>query len=292
MNSMTAFGRGISETPSRTLTVEVKSVNGRFFDCTVRAPRSMSYMEEDIKAYLQSRGIRRGKLEVSVNMDKHGAEACGVTVDLRLAQAYVAALRTLRDELSLPDDISVMHVAEKSDLFVYEKPKDDEGALTAEVMSALDIAVTAFLERRAAEGANTCADIGDKMQTVMSCAEEIGRLSKEHIGDLRERFEERLRSLLADNAPDEGRLLTECALWADRLAIDEELARLASHYQAFLSYLDSEEPVGRPLDFLLQEFNRETNTIGSKAAHAGIARLVVRMKTELEKIREQVQNLE
>ncbi len=294
MNSMTAFGRGVNETAARTITVEMKSVNSRFLDCTVRLPRSISYLEEDIKASIQAAGIRRGKIEISVNLDLHGAETCAVTPDLRLASSYIGALRTLRDEFGLTDDISVMRVAENRDLFLYEKPKEDGDVLKSELFSALDEAKEAFLARRAVEGENTKKDIAEKMQTVMAAAAEIGQLSEAHVRDCRQRFEERLRALMGENAPppDEARLLTECALYADRMAIDEELARLSSHYEAFLGYLKSKEPVGRPLDFLLQEFNRETNTIGSKANHAVIARLVVKMKTELEKIREQVQNLE
>lgn len=294
MNSMTAFGRGVYEAPARTVTVEVRAVNNRFLDCSVRLPRALSYFEDDIKAAVLARGIRRGKVDVSVAVDLHGAEACTVTPDLRLAASYVEALRTLRDELGLADDISVMRVAAKNDIFLYEKPPSDEEALKADIFAALTPALDAFAARRAAEGENTARDIADKMRTVMGYAEEIGKLSREHVEDCRARFEERLRALMGEGAPppDDARLLTECALYADRIAIDEELARLKSHYEAFLGYLASDEPVGRPLDFLLQEFNRETNTIGSKASHAAIARLVVGMKTELEKIREQVQNVE
>lgn len=292
MNSMTAFGRGVFESEARSVTVEMRSVNNRFLDLTVRLPRAYICFEEQIKNYLQSRGIKRGKLDVTVTIEKRTAQSNLLEVDFDFTESYVEALRSLRDRLSLPDDISVMKVAERSEVFRQKREEENEDAVLSDIMTALKDAADAFLLRRAQEGANTSLDILEKMKNVMQAASEIEGLAEEHVKDVRAHLEERIRTLMADVPPDESRLLTECALYADRLAIDEELARLKSHYEAFLSYLDSEEPVGRPLDFLLQEFNRETNTIGSKANHATIARLVVKMKTELEKIREQIQNLE
>ncbi|MBR6795351.1 MAG: YicC family protein [Clostridia bacterium] len=292
MNSMTAFGRGVLENEARAVTVEMRSVNNRFLDLTVRLPRAYICFEEQIKNYLQSRGIKRGKLDVTVTIEKRAAQSNLLEPDFDFATSYVEALRALRDGLGLTDDISVMRVASRAEVFRLKREEEDEDAILSDIMAALKDATDGFLARRAQEGANTSLDIQEKMKNVMQAAEEIEALAAEHVRDVRAHLEERIRTLMADVVPDESRLLTECALYADRLAIDEELARLKSHYQAFLSYLDSEEPVGRPLDFLLQEFNRETNTIGSKASHATIARLVVRMKTELEKIREQIQNLE
>ena len=292
MNSMTAFGRGVFENEVRSVTVEMRSVNNRFLDLTVRLPRSYICFEDPIKNYLQSRGIKRGKLDVTVTLEKRAAQSNLLEPDLDFAESYVAALRELRDRFALTDDISVMRVASRSEVFRPKREEEDEEAVLADIMAALKEAADAFLARRAQEGANTSLDIQEKMKNVMQAAAEIEELAAEHVRDVRAHLEERIRTLMAEVPPDESRLLTECALCADRLAIDEELARLKSHYQAFLSYLDSEEPVGRPLDFLLQEFNRETNTIGSKANHATVARLVVKMKTELEKIREQIQNLE
>ncbi len=292
MNSMTAFGRGLLENEARAVTVEMRSVNNRFLDLTVRLPRAYLCFEDPIKNYLQSRGIKRGKLDVTVTIEKRAAQSNLLEPDFDFAESYVEALRELRDRLALTDDISVMKVASRSEVFRLKREEEDEDAILSDIMEALKEATDAFLARRAQEGANTSLDIQEKMKNVMQAAAEIEALATEHVRDVRVHLEERIRVLMADVPPDESRLLTECALYADRLAIDEELARLKSHYEAFLSYLDSEEPVGRPLDFLLQEFNRETNTIGSKANHATIARLVVRMKTELEKIREQIQNLE
>lgn len=293
MNSMTAFGRGIHETEARTITVEMRAVNNRFLDCNIRLPRAYTAFEDGLKSYLQSRGIKRGKLDVNVTIEKNGIKTSALEPDFEFAASYIEALRKIRDHFDLTDDISVMRVAARTEVLTVKREEDeDEEELFADILAATAMATDEFLARRAAEGENTRRDITEKMQNVMAAAHEIAALSAAHIADCRTRLEERLHTLMGDVPIDEARLLTECALFADRMAIDEELARLESHREAFFSYLDSDEPVGRPLDFLMQEFNRETNTIGSKANHAGIARLVVTMKTELEKIREQIQNLE
>lgn len=294
IRSMTAFGRAVRVDDARTVTVELRSVNSRFFDCTVRLPRAYTFLEEKIKAYVQQHALSRGKMEVSVSVARTGGSDMRVALDQDLARGYVAALRTLRDTCQLQDDISVMRVAERGELFTFVQPEEDPGDVWETVCAALGEAVAGYRAMREAEGRRTEEDICAKLENIRRCATEVAALSREDVGGYRARLEARLRPLLGEVGvvPDEGRLLTECAIFADKIAVDEELARLDSHFTAFRALCQSEEPAGRKLDFLVQEMNRETNTIGSKACNARIAHLVVDMKGELEKIREQVQNIE
>lgn len=294
IKSMTAFGRASSTGEAKDVTVEIKSVNSRFFDCQVKLPRSLTYLEERIKARVQKNGIARGKVDVFVTVDRHTAEVGDIRVDIPLAKKYVEALRTLRDELALKDDISVMTVARNSDLFTFEKPSEDEEGEWAQLCEALDGALASHGEMRTAEGERALEDICAKIEHIREMADKVEAISKSDTVGYRDKLEERLRKILDDNAVviDENRLLTECAVWADKIAIDEELVRLRSHFGAFYDIVALPEPSGRKLDFLVQELNRETNTIGSKANNAAIARIVVDMKGEIEKIREQVQNIE
>ena len=293
-NSMTAFGRCRLNAEGRDITVEIRSVNNRYLDCSVRLPRSMSALEERIKPYLQSRGISRGKVEVYISVDVTVSEDSAIMLDAGYAAGYIAALHQLRDIFKLKDDISVMSVAQNRDLFRIQKPEDDLEADWQRLLPALDGAVDIFLKARRDEGARLEADINRKIQNIRANAQKIGELSQKDIVGYRDKIEERIREILADNrvTVDENRLLTECAIAADRLAIDEELVRLNSHFEAFADIAAATEPSGRRIDFLLQEINREVNTIGSKGQNAAIARLVVDCKGELEKIREQIQNIE
>ncbi len=294
IRSMTGFGRARVEAPDKDITVEIRSVNSRYFDCTVKAPRALSPLEERIKAYLQREATTRGKVEVFITVDRHADEAAAITVDIPLARAYLASLCTLRDELSLADDISVMKVAENRDLFHYSRAEEDAEAEWERLLPVLKAAAAEFLAARTREGERTEADIREKLLSVEEMAGRVEALSLADKGAYREKLEARVRQLMGETglAPDEGRLLTEVALFADRIAIDEELSRLRSHFVAFGELCAGDAPAGRRLDFLMQELNRETNTIGSKANNAEIAHLVVAMKGELEKIREQVQNVE
>lgn len=296
MNSMTAFGRAARDYERYTLTVELRSVNNRFLDCSVRLPRAYAALEEKIKEYVRSRGISRGKLEISVQVESHGDEGRVFECDASLAASYVEALRSAKDELSLAGEVSVADLARRTELFRVvaraENAEDADAAFYADLLPVLADAVDIFLERRRAEGENAMRDMQEKMEKTMACARKVAELSRAHISEYREQLEARLRELLGETPIDEYKILNECALVADRLAIDEELSRLESHKKAFDTYLASGESVGRSLDFLMQELNRETNTIGSKAQNAEIAQLVVCMKNELEKIREQVQNVE
>ena len=294
IKSMTAFGRAKREGEDKDVTIEIKSVNSRFFDCNVKIPRAYSFLEERIKAYVQKNAVSRAKVDVYVTVDRHTAELGSVKVDRAFAESYITALRELRDTFGLADDISVMSVARNQDVFTFERPEEDAEAEWELIRSVLDEAISGYVDMRSAEGKKAEDDIKSKIELVREYSNEVERISREDTVGYRDKLEARLRQILVDNsvAIDENRLLTECAVWADKIAIDEELVRLRSHFGAFYDICAMAEPSGRKLDFLMQELNRETNTIGSKANNARIARIVVNMKGELEKIREQVQNIE
>ena len=224
----------------------------------------------------------------------HGSDVGEISVDLAYAGKYIEALRKLCSEFSLKDDISVMSIARYTDIFTVKKPEEDAERDWLDVKSVLDTAVEQFLSAREREGANIEADLREKIRGIRSTVDRIEELSEGDASDYKQKLEERIRKMLSDNkiTVDESRILTECAIFADKIAIDEELVRLRSHFGAFEEYAESREPVGRKLDFLLQEMNREINTIGSKCNNSNIARYVVDVKTELEKVREQIQNIE
>ena len=291
---MTAFGRAKRQGEIKDITIEIKSVNSRFFDCNVKLPRAYIFLEERIKEHIRKNAVGRAKVDVFVTVDNHKTTNLSVGIDLDYARSYIEALKALRDEFSLTDDISVMTVARNQDVFTYDRAEEDLEAEWELFRSVLDEAILGYTEMREREGAKAEADIKAKIEQVRSYADEVERISLEDTVGYRDKLEARIRAILDDASisPDENRLLTECAIWADKIAIDEELVRLRSHFGAFYDIIASSEPSGRKLDFLMQELNRETNTIGSKANNARIARIVVNMKGELEKIREQIQNIE
>lgn len=291
---MTAFGRARVTTEEKDITVELKSVNNRYFDCSMRLPRRYAFLEERIKAYIQQKGVTRGKVDVFVGVDTLADADTEISVDETYARGYIKALETLRDSFSLRDDISVMTVAADRSVFTVRRAEDDAERDFEMIRAVLDKALDDFLAARSAEGGKIERDILAKLDFIRDCAKEIAAFSEEEIASYQARFTERLKQLLGDNniVIDEARVLTECAIYADRVAIDEELTRLDCHFGAFRDILAVGEPCGRKLDFLLQEINRETNTIGSKAQNLEIAKRVVTIKAELEKIREQIQNIE
>ena len=294
IRSMTAFGRARKTVGGKDITVEIRSVNNRFFDCSVKIPRAFSFLEEKIKPHLQSAGVTRGKTDVFISIDVIDSPAAQVTIDEGYAGAYIDALRKLRDSFGLADDISVMSVAQNRDIFIITKPEDDAEKDWADLCTVLDEAVEKFIAAREREGENIKVDLLSKLEAIRENVDKIEKLSETDTVSYREKLEARLREMLSDNRIvfDENRILTECAVFADKIAIDEELVRLRSHFDGFGQILSSDEPVGRRLDFLVQEINRETNTIGSKCQNSSIARLVVDIKCEIEKIREQIQNVE
>ncbi|MBE6588636.1 MAG: YicC family protein [Ruminococcaceae bacterium] len=294
IRSMTGFGRCRMTVEGLDITVEIKSVNSRFLDCNTKISRAYGYLEERVKPYLLSRGVSRGKVDVWISVESLGAEAADISLDEGYLRGYLAALHTLRDSYGLRDDISVMSVAANRDVFLVKKPEEDIERDWSAVKTALDAATDVFLEVRRREGESLAADMRAKLENLRSLVDRIEQLSQACIGTYRERLAQRIREALADNliTPDETRLLTECAIYADKVAIDEETVRLRTHFEAFEKILADGDAVGRRLDFLLQEMNREVNTTGSKCSDAAIAALVVDAKCELEKIREQIQNLE
>ena len=294
IRSMTAFGRAKRQGEAKDITIEIKSVNSRFFDCNVKLPRAYIFLEERIKEHIKQNAVGRAKVDVFVTVDNHTSGLGNVGLDTAYLESYISALSRLRDEFGLKDDISVMTVARNQEIFTYDKPEEDLEAEWELFRSVLDEAIAGYVEMREREGAKLENDVKAKIELVRSYADEVEEISKSDIVGYRDKLEAKIRSFLEDAkiTPDENRLLTECAIWADKIAIDEELVRLRSHFGAFYDICASKEPSGRKLDFLMQELNRETNTIGSKANNARIARIVVNMKGELEKIREQVQNVE
>ena len=296
LKSMTAFGRarGMSSDGALDITAEIRSVNSRYLDCTVRLSRMYAHLEDKVKAYLSEAGVTRGKVEVYIGVDVLEQRGMEVMLDREAARSYIAALEQLRDEFSLKDDISVMRVAANRDLFVVKKPEEDDDRDWGEIRAVLAQAVAGWNDMRTAEGENLCRDLLAKAEMIKAMAAQVKTLSEADIAGYPQKLEQRIRKFLADFDAEasEQRILTEAAIFADKAAIDEELVRLDSHFKAFAGIIASDEPAGRKLDFLVQEINRETNTIGSKAGDAQIAHLVVDMKTEIEKIREQIQNLE
>ena len=294
VKSMTGFGRSVSSVDGLDITVEVKSVNSRYLDCTVKISRAFAYLEERIKPYLQSRGISRGKVDVYIGIEVADSGSVAVEIDEGYLKGYLDALYRLRDRYGLADDISVMTVARNTDIFRVKKPEEDIERDWTRVLSVLEPAVDAFIASREREGESIAADMYKKLEGISKTVDEIEQLSADSVLHYRERLAERIREALSDNqiTPDEGRLLTECAIYSDKVAIDEELLRLRTHLKSFHAMLADGEPVGRKMDFLIQEMNREINTTGSKCNDAPIAQRVVQVKCELEKIREQIQNLE
>ncbi len=296
LKSMTAFGRArkMSSDGALDITAEIRSVNSRYLDCSVRMSRSVSHLEDRVKTALSEAGITRGKVEVYIGVDVLEQRGMEIALDREAARAYVAALNQLREEFGLTDDISVMRVAQNRELFVVKKPEEDDEHEWTEIRAVLSEALAGFNEMRRKEGENLCRDILGKAEKIRGMAEEVKKLSEADIAGYPQKLEQRIRKFLEDFDAEasEQRILTEAAIYADRAAIDEELVRLGSHFKALSEIVNSDEAAGRKLDFLVQEINRETNTIGSKAGNAQIAHLVVDMKTEIEKIREQIQNLE
>ena len=293
IRSMTAFGRATGKAPGRDIIVEIKSVNNRFFDCQVKLPRLFAFLEDNVKKQIAARGIARGKVDVYITIDVTDTAGVEVDIDRTYAKSYIDALKKLSAEFDLPCDITTMRVAQNRDIFAVKKAEEDAEAEWQALLPVLNAALDAFIAARESEGENMRRDIAEKKANVKALAEKIAPLSERDKAEQYEKMKERIRDLIGESVQiDEAKLITECAVYADKIAVDEEIVRLASHFEAFDAILAAKEPVGRKLDFLMQEMNRETNTIGSKACDVEIARIVVEMKSELEKIREQIQNIE
>ncbi len=291
IRSMTGYGRDQQLLHGRSITVEIRSVNHRYFEFSCRAPRGCAFLEDRLKRALQS-AISRGKVEVSLTLQTVESRNTSVAVDHALAGQYITALRALGEEYSLPDDLTLSTVARLPDLFTLCRGEEDEEELAADVLSVLRNALTHFVAMRETEGERLKADVLSRVVTMEQHLTFVEERSPQTVAEYRARLTAKLTELLNGAVPDENRILTEAAIVADRLAVDEETVRLRSHFAQLRKIMESAEPVGRKLDFLVQEMNRETNTIGSKCSDTAIAGHVVEMKSEIEKIREQIQNIE
>lgn len=291
IRSMTGYGRAEATVGGRGIAVEIKSVNHRYFEFTSRTSRGYSFLDEKLKSYVQSR-VFRGKVDVFVSIETLEDAAAEVHVNHSLAAGYVNALRELQERYGLQDDITVCSVARYSDIFSVHKASEDEDAVWQAVQTVLQTALERFVSMREAEGARLKADVESRAQKILSIVSKIEERSPQTVREYQERLQAKLNEMLADAKADEQRILTEAAIFADKVAVAEETVRLRSHFQQMQEMLDSGEPIGRKLDFIVQEMNREANTIGSKALDANIAHMVVDIKAEIEKIREQIQNIE
>lgn len=291
IQSMTGFGRCQKTLGSRDITVEIKAVNHRYLEFSSRLPRSLGFIEDKLKAQVQSR-IARGKVEVSVTVAEQKGSASRVTLNEELALSYLEELRIFARKNGLTDDLTLSDFCRLPDLFTTRMVEVDEDALWRDISETADGALDSFIAMRRREGEKLSADLAAKLYNILTLVEAVERRSPETVEAYRQRLYKKLGELLADRQIDDSRVLTEAALFADKVAVDEETVRLRSHIDQFRHILTLEEPVGRKLDFLVQEMNREANTIGSKAQDAEMARIVVELKSEIEKVREQIQNIE
>ena len=291
VKSMTGYGRAVETVNGREFTVEVRSVNNRYLDCTVKLPRSLSFGEDAVKQAVKNT-VSRGKVDVFVSVRSEGGTEGKVTLNSSLAAGYAEAMRRMQAELQLSGDISLELIARMPEVFTVEKPEVDEEQLLKDLLFVADKAFTGYDAMRSREGQALENDLRSRGQTILSLVSQVEAGSAQTVADYRARLENKLREVLASTTIDEGRILTEAAIFADKVAVDEETVRLRSHLEQMDAMLTAGGSVGRKLDFLLQEMNREANTIGSKCSDVRLARLVVEIKAELEKIREQTQNIE
>ena len=292
VTSMTGYGRSQHSIDGRDITVEIKSVNHRYFEFSARVPRAFGYLEEKLKGYLQGK-ISRGKVEAGVTVVDTGAAHTAVDINHELAASYINAMRVTGEKLSLQDDLTVSSLMRFSDLFSVHRVQEDEETIWTEVRLVADGAIERFIAMRATEGERLKADILERLESIESRVAAVAEQSPRTEAAYRERLTAKIREVLEDRQIDETRIVTEAAIFADKIAVDEETVRLRSHIASFRDILGAfNGPIGRKLDFLVQEMNREANTIGSKAQDAATAQVVVEIKSDIEKIREQIQNIE
>lgn len=291
IKSMTGYGRSVETRNGREFTVEVRSVNNRYLDCAVRLPRLVAFGEDAVKQAVKNT-ISRGKVDVYVSVRSEGGEQGTVTLNTALAEGYLAAMRQMAETFGLENDVKVSDLSRLPEVFTVDKPEVDEEALLADLMAVANEALAGYDAMRTTEGAALDHDLRSRGARILELVGQVEKQSPKTVSDYRARLEAKLREVLANTAIDESRILTEAAIFADKVAVDEETVRLRSHLNQMNAMLDAGGAVGRKLDFLLQEMNREANTIGSKCTDVAVARIVVDIKAELEKIREQVQNVE
>ena len=291
VKSMTGYGRAVETVNGREFTVEIRSVNNRYLDCTVKLPRALSFAEDTVKQAVKNT-ISRGKVDVYITQRSEGAADVKVTLNTAMAAGYVEAMRQMAQEFAIREDISVSLLSRMPDVFTVEKPEVDEEQLLSDMMQVVNAALTNYDAMRAKEGEALKNDLSSRGNTIRSLVSQVEEGNGQTVIDYRTRLYNKLQEVLANTAIDESRILTEVAIFADKVAVDEETVRLRSHLEQMDSMLAAGGAMGRKLDFLLQEMNREANTIGSKCTDVRLARIVVDIKAELEKIREQTQNIE
>lgn len=291
MKSMTGYGRAKEERDGKTITVELRAVNHRYLDCTVKAPRQYGFLDDAVKKAAATR-IARGKVEIFVGVEVEEGGDVAITVNHQLAKRYLDALHDLSETYGLRDDVTVMTLAKLPDVLGSERIEQDAEAMTREVLAVFDKACDGFDQMRLREGEKLAEDVRGRCAAIERMVGEVETRSPERVKEYREKLLARMQEVLADTSIDETRILTEAAIYADKTAVDEETVRLRSHLHQMDEMLKETQPVGRKLDFLVQEMNREANTIGSKAGDVAMARIVVDIKSEIEKIREQIQNIE
>lgn len=293
VKSMTGFGRCETEINGRAITVEIKSVNHRYFEFSCRITRGYSFLEDKLKAFVNAR-VARGKIDMFVSIGAADDVPCEVAVNHSLVSGYLTAMKEIADTYGIENDATVVSVSRFPDVFTVNKAAVDEEQLTADVLSAAQTALDSFLLMRETEGEKMKADILGRAQTILDIVSEIEERSPQTVAEYENRLLDRIRQTLENLSVDidEQRVLTEVAVFADKVAVAEETVRLRSHFDQLRVFLEKNEPVGRKIDFIIQEMNREANTIGSKVQDAVLAHKVVDIKSEIEKIREQVQNIE
>ena len=288
---MTGYGRAVETVNGREFTVELRSVNNRYLDCSVKMPRMVSFAEDAVKQAVKT-AISRGKVDVFITIKAEGEVDTKITLNAGVLQGYLDAMHKMVEEYGVKDDLSVSTVSRLPEIFTVEKPEVDEDQLKADLLQVVDKALEGYNAMREKEGAALDADLRSRGNTILELVSQVEAGNAQTVIDYRARLENKLKEGLANTAIDESRILTEAAIFADKVAVDEETVRLRSHLEQMNQMLTAGGAMGRKLDFLLQEMNREANTIGSKCTDVRLARIVVDIKAELEKIREQTQNIE
>ena len=288
---MTGFGRCLESVYGKTIIVEIKSVNHRYYEFSSRVPRSCGYLDEKLKSFIQGK-VSRGKIDVGVSIQSDGVSDEKIEVNSEVAKGYITALRSANEELGLEDDLTLSRIMRLPDIFDVKKIEEDEETVWNEVKSVAEKALERFIAMREAEGEKMREDILSRLDYITELVEKIEKKSPETTEKYRKKLFDKISEVLKDTNVDEQRILTEAAIFSEKTAVDEETVRLRSHINQCRERLSMNEAVGRKLDFLIQEFNREANTIGSKCQDIEITKVVVDLKSEIEKIREQVQNME
>ena len=291
IKSMTGYGRAVETIDGREITAEIRSVNNRYLDCSVKLPRIYGFAEDAIKQKVKET-IARGKVDVFLSVNNTGANPVQISLNRPVLEGYLQAMRSIVSEYGVQDDISVSSLTRFSDIFVVEKADEDESKITSDLLTVVSKALSAYDAMRIAEGQAMERDLRSRAAAILALTEKVEARSPVTLAEYRTRLTAKMQEVLANQNLDESRILTEAAVYADRIAVDEETVRLRSHLSQLDTMLTNGGAIGRKLDFLLQEMNREANTIGSKGNDIEQARTVVEIKAELEKIREQTQNIE